>query len=81
MKEFALTTVDNPFDPFTQFDLWYDYDEKLGYHTCSLLGRLARTSGDLSDEENDNEIWNTMERITKLNLSGVHKIVTREVAS
>jgi hypothetical protein len=24
--EYALTTVDNPFDPFTEFNAWYAYD-------------------------------------------------------
>ncbi len=28
-----LTTVDNPYDPFTQWDEWYAYDEGKGYAT------------------------------------------------
>ena len=39
-----LTTVDNPFDPFEQFTSWFMFDEEKGYHTCSYLGRIARTS-------------------------------------
>lgn len=38
-----LTTVDNPFDPFEQFTSWFMFDEEKGYHTCSYLGRIART--------------------------------------
>lgn len=39
-----ITTTDNPYDPEEQFDEWYSYDESHGYHTCSLLDRVASTS-------------------------------------
>ena len=51
MKTCALTTIDNPFDPFTQFDDWFRFDEAKGYHSCSYLGRIAKVSYGLSDEE------------------------------
>ena len=49
---FALTTFDNPYDPFEQFTQWFMFDEEKGYHTTAYLGRIARTSDQLSDEEN-----------------------------
>ena len=51
-KKCMLTTIDNPFDPFEQFTSWLLFDEEKGYHSCSYLGRIARTSDQLSDEEN-----------------------------
>lgn len=39
----ALTTIDNPYDPFDQFTEWMLYDEEKGYHSTSYLGRIART--------------------------------------
>ena len=51
-EELMLTTVDNPYDPFDEWDNWLAFDEQMGYHTCALLGRLALTSNELSDEEN-----------------------------
>lgn len=45
-----ITTTDNPFDPFTEYDQWSDYDERQGYFTNQYLARLvtekmnARTS-------------------------------------
>ena len=56
MKIFAITTVDNPFNPFTQFDSWYRFDEDKGYHSCAYLARIARTSDSLSSAENQKEI-------------------------
>ncbi len=42
-----LTTLDNPFDPFSQFDEWYAWDERAGYHTTSFLARIVKTSDDI----------------------------------
>ena len=50
---FALTTFDNPYDPFEQFTQWFMFDEEKGYHTTAYLGRIARTSDQLSDEEDN----------------------------
>lgn len=41
MNTCALTTFDNPFDPFEQFDLWYQYDTDKGYNSCAYLDRIA----------------------------------------
>ena len=72
---FMLTTIDNPFNPFTQFDDWYLYDEEKGYHTCSYLARIARTSSDLSDVENENEITRAINEIVSFNILGIYKKV------
>ena len=52
MTAVMLTTKDNPFDPFTDFDSWFMYDSEKGYNTCGLIDRIARTSNALSDAEN-----------------------------
>lgn len=48
-----LTTADNPYDPFTQWDEWYLYDEASGHHTCGLLARIVRGSEDLSEPDQE----------------------------
>lgn len=75
MARFALTTVDNPYDPFTQFDAWYRYDEDMGYHSCAYLARIARTSDQLSPYENDQEVERAIDDIIKYNLLGIYKKV------
>jgi hypothetical protein len=38
--EFLLTTKDNPFDPFEDWESWYNYDTLKGYDTCGYLARV-----------------------------------------
>ena len=71
----ALTTIDNPFDPFKQFDEWFMFDEEIGYHSTSYLGRIARTSDQLSDEENRIEVERAIDEIIKYDFRGIYKKV------
>ena len=61
----ALTTFDNPFDPFEQFTSWFLFDEEKGYHSVSYLGRIARTSDELSDEEIKYDFRNIYKKVKK----------------
>ncbi len=77
-KRCALTTVDNPFDPFTKFDSWLQFDIERGYNCCGLLGRIARTSDQLSDEENEREVEHAIDEIVKYDFQNIYKKVTEE---
>ena len=49
-----ITTSDNPFDYFNDFENWYNFDERIkGYGTCGLLARYAKTSSALSPADNE----------------------------
>lgn len=76
-EEIMLTTVDNPYDPFTDFDNWFAFDEQSGYHSCGLLGRLAATSSDLTEEENILAINHAINDILEL-FPGFYKTVKRK---
>ena len=75
MARCALTTIDNPYDPFTQFDVWFQFDEDKGYHSCAYLARIARTSDQLSGAENEQEIERAIDDIIKYNPLGIYKKV------
>lgn len=79
MTECALTTVDNPYDPFDQFDEWYRFDTDKGYNSCSYLDRIARTSDQLSEEENNQEIERAIDEIIKYDFQNIYKKVKREI--
>ena len=78
MKKCALTTVDNPFDPFDQFDSWFRFDSDKGYNSCAFLDRIARTSDALTEEENDREIERAIDEIVHYDFMNLYKKVTRE---
>ena len=73
-----LTTVDNPFDPFEQFTSWFMFDEEKGYHTCSYLGKIARTSDQLSEEENELENERAIDEILKYDFRNIYKKVVQK---
>lgn len=79
MAKCALTTFDNPFDPFDQFDSWYMFDMDKGYGSASYLARIARTSDQLSEEENDREIERAIDEIIKYDFRNIYKKVKREL--
>lgn len=79
IKECALTTIDNPFDPFDQFDSWYRFDMDKGYCSCSYLARIARTSDQFTDQENNQEIERAIDEIIKYDFKNIYKKVTRTV--
>ena len=74
----ALTTFDNPFDPFEQFDAWYMFDRDKGYNSCDYLARIARTSSQLSDEENNKEVERAIDEIIKYDFLNIYKKVKIE---
>ena len=74
---YAITTNDNPYDPFEQFTQWMMFDEQKGYHTCAYLGRIARTSDQFTDEENNHEIERAIDEIIKYDFMNIYKKVKR----
>lgn len=76
-EEYMLTTVDNPFDPFTQYLDWRAYDLILGHNTEALLGRTAVVSSDLSEEDQDFAVQSAIDEIIEYNVTGVFTKVKR----
>lgn len=60
-----LSTIDNPYNPFENFDEWYRYDMDKGYDSCGRVVRIARFSDDMSDEEIDLEHERAIDSLIK----------------
>lgn len=74
MNENMLTTVDNPFDPVTQFNEWNTWDRYAGYNTLAYLARVVITSGELSPALQSQAIEEAIDTIINENV-GLYKKV------
>lgn len=76
--ECRLTTIDNPYDPFTQFDDWFLFDTEKGYNSCSRLDRIANLSDEMSEVEVNEEIERAIDEIIKYDFLNIYKKVTKD---
>jgi hypothetical protein len=75
--EFMLTTVDNPFDPFTQWDEWFAWDQSAGYNTSGFLARIAKLSDEVSDADYHLALQQAIDEIVRENVLGLYRKVKR----
>lgn len=77
-KQIAITTTDNPYDYFDEFDQWYNFDVERGYNTCAYIGRLIAVSPSDSDQERHEELERVIDEALKLNITGNYIKVERD---
>lgn len=75
--EVMLTTLDNPYDPFEQFNLWFMFDVEKGYYTCSKIARIAQLTSDMTQKEENEEVERAIDEIIKYDFLDVYKKVKR----
>ena len=73
MNDLMITTIDNPFDYYKEFDDWNAFDVANNHNTLSLIARLALVSPELSDEENEAEINRAIEQVLEFDYEGIYK--------
>jgi hypothetical protein len=73
-----LTTLDNPFNPFVQWEQWFAFDVRQGYNTCAYLARIVISSHELSEVEEALAINYAIKEILELNTLGIYIGVTRK---
>lgn len=81
MARCLITTTDNKFNPFTQYDRWAAYDEKeCGYYSMSYLARIAAISPDLTEKEMEEAIEDACDEICEMDLRFISPVTNEEVA-
>ena len=78
MIRHALTTVDNPYDPFDEFIEWMEYDRSAGYDTPSYLGRIVVTSDELSDADQADAVSDGIDQILEEHGNTLYVKVSRD---
>jgi hypothetical protein len=76
-----LTTTDNPYNPFTQWDEWYAWDHQAGYNTSELLARITMSSDELSEADQDLALEDAIDEIVRENVLGIYRKVAEPVAT
>lgn len=75
MTDVKLTTIDNPYNPFTHYDDWKAFDEEKGHCTVSLIARIAKSSYELSEEEEEAARLSAIDEILEFDFEGIYKKV------
>ena len=67
-----LTTIDKPVNPFKDFDSWFLFDVEKGYNSCAYLARIAKTSNEFTEQEEDEEIERAIDEIIKYDFMNIY---------
>ena len=78
MKQVHITTIDNPFDPFEDFNSWFMFDVEKGYYSCSKIGRLVKTTENMTEIEEIEAIERAIDRLIEIDPLDIYKKLVRE---
>ena len=78
-KECAITTFDNPFDPFEQFVSWSLFDAEKGYYSNQKVARLANFTDDMTEKEMLEENERAIDLLISLDFTNTFKKVQRNI--
>lgn len=70
-----LSTIDNPWNPFTHYDEWKAFDTQQGYNTyetLAVLGSFGLLQSKLTEFEFDQLVIDTMNRLIEDDPRGVY---------
>lgn len=76
-----LSTVDNPFDPFEQFNDWLNFDTSKGYYSSNVLARITQIEDDFTQNEIDEENERAIDEIIKYDPLGIFVKITKQTVS
>ena len=77
MTECAVTTFDNPFDPFEQFNQWDLFDKEKGYCSNQKVARLANFTDDMTEAEMLQENERAIDLLISIDFTNTYKKVKR----
>lgn len=65
-RTFSITTIDNPFNPFDDFENWFLFDCEKNYYTLNKLARLSKVDDSMTEKEESKEIERAIERLIEI---------------
>ena len=76
---FALSTIDNPFNPFDEFIDWFMFDIEHEYNCCGYLARIIQETDEMSEIEKIKETERAIDEIIEFNPNPIYIKVAKEV--
>ena len=78
-KQFMLTTIDNPFNPFDNWNEWLSFDKDHHYDSSEKLMRFAEITDDMTMFEEEAEKERAIDTIVKRDFLNIYQKVEREL--
>lgn len=78
-KQFMLTTIDNPFNPFIDYKSWLSFDKEKGYDSAERLMRIAEITEEMTDVEENKEIERAIDEIIKYDILNIYQKVGQDL--
>lgn len=79
-NDVMVTTYDNPWNPFTDWVKWWNYDQIHGYKTWEKIDRLCKKSSRMTASEQEEAIEEAIDDLITNDFTGVFVKVTPETA-
>lgn len=73
-----LTTTDNPYDPFDEYEKWSDFDHFMNYNSAEEVASCEVSSEEWPDVDQVLAYEDAVDECVKLNLTGNRVKVTRK---
>lgn len=77
-QQYMITTIDNPFNPFEEFESWFLFDVGQGYNTCSYLARVTNFDNSMSELEEIKENERAIDEIIMSDPFNIYRKITKE---
>ena len=78
-KQCMLTTIDNPFNPFDDYNSWLSFDKEHNYNCAERLMRIAQITDEMSMIEEEKETERAIDEILKYDILHIYQKVEREL--
>lgn len=75
----ALTTNDNPWSFFDNFEEWFAFDISHNYNCCGIVARLSNVTKDMTTKEKDAAIREAIETFVKEEPTGLYCFEEKEI--
>lgn len=71
MTNTMLSTTDNPFNPYLDFDNWLRFDNDYKYNSLGLVMRFALITDEMSESQEEYEYERAIDEIVKYDPLGI----------